>query len=326
MRAQDRLDLTLPTENDALFRGGGAEFYQYIERDYEGAKSTPWEGGQYGFVRNPVETSAGVVYTRFHEGIDIRPMERDGRGDPVDPVRAIADGIVVYTNRVPSWSNYGNYVVVEHRWGGSPYYSLYGHLASISARSGQRITRGDRLGLMGYTGEGLTQERAHLHLELNLMLSRQFAGWYNACFKSDPNRHGIYNGINLAGIDIARLYLELRKQPSLTIPQFLGSEETFYRVKLPASKHFDLLKFYPWLAGSSADVKAPSWEVSFNRAGVPLKLVAASERLQEPALSYVKKRPGNYSPLTREQIGGSGDNAFLTETGKGLMRLLIWPD
>jgi hypothetical protein len=99
MRAQDHPDLALPTDNDALFHGGGAEFYQHIERDYKGAKSMPWEGGQYGFVRNPVETSAGVIYTRFHEGIDIRPLNHDDGGDPVDQVRAIADGIVVYTNR-----------------------------------------------------------------------------------------------------------------------------------------------------------------------------------------------------------------------------------
>src|ERR1043166_1219431 len=64
------LDLILPTDNDALFHGGGPEFYQYVERDYKGVKSTPWEGGQYGFVRDPVETPAGIVYTRFHEGID----------------------------------------------------------------------------------------------------------------------------------------------------------------------------------------------------------------------------------------------------------------
>ncbi len=39
------LDLVLPTDNDALFSGGGAAFYQYIERNYKGVKSTPWEGG-----------------------------------------------------------------------------------------------------------------------------------------------------------------------------------------------------------------------------------------------------------------------------------------
>src|SRR3984893_2499032 len=116
------LDLVLPTDNDAIFRGGEADFYQYIERDYHGEKTTPWEGGQYGFVRDPVETSGGIVYTRFHEGIDIRPMHRDERGEPLDEVRAIADGKVVYTNLVPGYSNYGKYIVIEHEWGGSPYY------------------------------------------------------------------------------------------------------------------------------------------------------------------------------------------------------------
>src|SRR5438876_598761 len=95
------LDLVLPTDNDALFSGDGPAFYQYIERDYQGVKSTPWEGGQYGFVRDPVETPEGIVYTRFHEGIDIRPLQRDARGEPLDQVRVIADGQVVHVNLVP---------------------------------------------------------------------------------------------------------------------------------------------------------------------------------------------------------------------------------
>ena len=33
------LNLSLPTENDALFHGGGAAFYQYIIRDFKGVKS-----------------------------------------------------------------------------------------------------------------------------------------------------------------------------------------------------------------------------------------------------------------------------------------------
>src|SRR3954464_154710 len=84
------LDLVLPTDNDALFKGDGPEFYQVVERDYKGVKSTPWEGGQYGFVRDPIDTAAGIVFTRFHEGIDIRPLHRDARGDPLDEIRAIA--------------------------------------------------------------------------------------------------------------------------------------------------------------------------------------------------------------------------------------------
>src|SRR3712207_2672792 len=78
----DLLNLALPTENDALFSGGGPAFYQYIARDFKGVKSTPWQGGQYGFVRNPRETSGGLIYTLFHEGIEIRPVRRDEKGEP----------------------------------------------------------------------------------------------------------------------------------------------------------------------------------------------------------------------------------------------------
>src|SRR5881275_2723398 len=214
MGENQAVDLGLPTDNDALFSGGGAAFYQYIERNYNGVKSTPWEGGKYGFVRDPTDTAGGVVYTRFHEGIDIRSLHRDENGEPLDEVRAISDGKVVHTNLVPGYSNYGKYIVIEHRWDGSSYYSLYGHLSSITVKPGQEVRKGDQIAVMGYTGVGLNQARAHLHLELNLMLSHQFQAWHQAFVKNDPNHNGIYNGINLTGIDFARLYLTLRKNPS----------------------------------------------------------------------------------------------------------------
>src|SRR5437773_6731759 len=106
------LDLVLPTDNDALFSGNGPEFYQYVERNYKGVKSTPWEGGQYGFVRDPIDTAGGVLYTRFHEGIDIRPLHRDANGEPLDEVCAIADGKVVHVNPLSGYSNYGKYIVI----------------------------------------------------------------------------------------------------------------------------------------------------------------------------------------------------------------------
>jgi murein DD-endopeptidase MepM/ murein hydrolase activator NlpD len=320
------LDLVLPTDIDAIFSGGGSAFYQYIERDFKGVKSTPWEGGQYGFVRDPIETSAGIVYTRFHEGIDIKPLRRDARGEPLDEVRAIADGKVVHTNLVPGYSNYGKYIVIEHRWAGSNYYSLYGHLSSIAVQPGDSVQRGQRIAVMGYTGVGLNQARAHLHLELNLMFSHRFEAWHDAFFKNDPNHNGIYNGINLAGLDIARLYLALHKNPSLTIPEFLNDEETFYKVTLPKSSHFELPKLYPWmLAGSSRSEKS-SWEVSFARSGLPLKIEPSAKHVTQPELSYLKTSPIDCSYLTRDEISGRGQAARLTEYGRGLMRLLIWPD
>jgi murein DD-endopeptidase MepM/ murein hydrolase activator NlpD len=319
------LNLVLPTDNDALLRGDGPAFYQYIERDYHGEKSTPWEGGRYGFVRDPVETSAGIIYTRLHEGMDIKPLERDASGEPVDAVRAIAPGVVVHASQVAGYSNYGRYVVVEHRFDGCKYYSLYAHLSSIAVHPGQHVQQRDQLGVMGHTGEGLNQARAHVHLELNLMLSREFEAWHAASFKNDPNHHGLYNGLNLVGIDIARLYLALQKRPSLTIPEFLSEEETLYRVLLPSSKNFDLLKFYPWMLREKPDGEPASWEVSFNRAGVPLKIQASAKAVSEPELSYLKPGGVDGGTLTMDRISGRGTNAHLTEKGRQAMRLLVFP-
>ena len=323
-QAYGAVDLVLPTDNDALFSGDGAAFYQYVERNYKGEKSAPWEGGQYGFVRDPIDTAGGTVYTRFHEGIDIRPMHRDTNGEPLDEVRAVADGKVVHANLVAGYSNYGKYIVIEHRWDGSSYYSLYAHLSSIRVHPGDSVKRGQPIAIMGYTGVGINRERAHLHLELNLMFSHQFEAWHDAFFRNDPNHNGIYNGLNLAGLDIARLYLALRKNPSLTIPEFLSGEETFYKVTLPKSRHFDLAKIYPWmLAGRNQQV---SWEVSFASSGVPLKIEPSNKHVTQPELSYVKKGSVNYSYLTRDIVSGRGATAQLTTYGGQLMRLLIWPD
>ncbi|PZR77684.1 MAG: hypothetical protein DLM52_03975 [Chthoniobacterales bacterium] len=319
------IQITLPTENDALFRGGGPEFYQYIEREFQGEKSKPWEGGRYGFVRNPVPTSEGIIYSRFHEGIDIRPLLRDAKGEPFDDVRAIADGKVVHANAVAGYSNYGRYIVIEHVWDGSPYYSLYGHLSEIGVSAGVSVRRGERIARMGHTGEGLTRERAHVHLELNLMLNHNFEGWHDHYFAHDPNHNGIYNGINLVGIDIARFLLGRKRQSDLTVRQFLRDEETFYRVRIPASPHFDLTQWYPWMVKNVA-VDAKSWEVSFARSGVPLAMEARDEGVSEPSLAYIKKSEVDYTLLTRGVVGGHGEQAHLTESGARLMRLLTWPD
>lgn len=319
-----RLDLVLPTENDALLRGAGPEFYQYVDRNFQGEKSTPWQGGRYGFVRNPKPGGSGLIYTKFHEGIDIRAVRRDESGEPLDEVRAIAPGVVVHTNASAGQSNYGRYVVVEHRWGGCSYYSLYGHLNRIDVTVGASVGRGERLGLLGYTGTGINKTRAHLHLELNLMMSRKFEAWHDRYFPSDPNYNGLYNGLNLAGLDIAQLYLALQKNPALTLPQFIAQEETFYRVALPDSANFYLRKAYPWMAQGGGSARA--WEVSFARSGLPLRITPSSQSVSEPTLTHVKGDVGNLSLMTGGKIVGSGENARLTENARRQLSLLTYPD
>ena len=70
----------------------------------------------------------------------------------------------------------------------------------------------------------------------------------------------------------------------------------------------------------------PSWEVSFNRAGVPLKIRAGTKPVSEPELSYLKPSGVDGRTLTMERLTGRGANARLTEKGKQFMRLLVFPD
>ena len=106
------LDLIYPTANHNLLEHP-EEFYMKTARS--GAEA--WRGGMYGFSRNAKHLKGGTVYTRFHEGVDIAPVARDGRGVPLDSVVAIDTGTVVYVNAVSGRSNYGTYIVVRHVWG-----------------------------------------------------------------------------------------------------------------------------------------------------------------------------------------------------------------
>jgi murein DD-endopeptidase MepM/ murein hydrolase activator NlpD len=314
------VNIVLPTENHALLLGDNAAFYQYVKRDFEGESSAPWEGGQYGFVRNPRKFGATILYTRFHEGIDIRPIHRDVNGEPLDIIHAIASGKVVYANNVPSYSNYGRYVVIEHQFGGCPYYSLYAHLSAIQVNIGDLVSQGDPIAVMGHTGEGLDRDRSHVHLELNLLLNSDFDRWSNKYFPRDGNRHGNYNGQNLDGFDIGRFYLELNKNPQMTIPEFFHEETSWYRILVPASTRMDILQRYPWLSGGQTEAK--TWEISFNQAGIPIHFEARTQSVEKPVLTWVKFSPYPYGIQTRGYIQGSGSNYSLSKDGERYLDLL----
>ncbi len=325
-RAQAQMPrLVLPTANDALFRGDGEAFYQFVQRDFKGEISYPWEGGQYGFVRDPHESAEGIVYVHFHEGVDIKPLRRDAAGEPLDDIVAIAAGRVVHASETAGHSNYGRYVVIEHRWGGSPYYSLYAHLSEIAVKPGAEVTAGERIARMGHTGAGITRERSHVHFEINLMMTTKFEDWYTRGAPTEPNYHGIYNGLNLAGFDVAKFYLEQRRNPALTVPDFLRGEEVFFKVLAPATEQTpDLLRLYPWLAsGASAVGKPAAWEISFTRSGVPVRVVPASQPVTVPTLSYVKPARVPYWMLTRRLVYGEGNHAKLSPYGRRLIELIM---
>ncbi len=319
------LNLILPTSNQALLDGDGESFYQYTDRFFKGKKSYPWEGGQYGFVRNQKETRAGVVFTRFHEGLDIKPLYRDASGEPLDTVRAIDDGRVVYANRVARYSSYGKYVVVEHWWDNAPFYSLYAHLGDVNVQVGSRIRQGDALGRIGYTGTGITLRRAHLHFEINMLLNGEFNQWYGKYYRRSANRHDMYNGINLAGLDVADLYLSLQQNPSLSIDEFLSRQEVFFKVLIPNQQPLDMLFRYPWLSREPYDAAAPSLEVSFTQSGVPVQVAPSRVMVSEGTVSWVQPTDVAYDYISDHLLSGDHvRNCTLSGGGKRYMDMIMF--
>ncbi|MFR4416433.1 MAG: hypothetical protein ACLT8E_03000 [Akkermansia sp.] len=65
---------------------------------------------------------------------------------------------------------------------------------------------------------GLNKTRAHVHLELCLKLQDDFENWYSSLKLGTPNRHGAYNGLNLAGFDPAPALMQCKDGAEFSSP------------------------------------------------------------------------------------------------------------
>lgn len=314
-----------PTANRALLDGRPEDFFMYVDRDFEGQKSQVWEGGQFGFVRGPIRTADGVVCLTLHEGIDIKPLRRDASGNPLDDVCAAADGRVVHVSPEAGASNYGKYVVVEHLIEGSPIYTLYAHLASVEVAPGQAVRQGEPLGRLGFTGSGIDRPRAHVHFEIAVLLSRNFEAWHLANFPGNPNKHGLFNGLNLSGTDPAAILKACASDPSFRLSSHIRSLEPAFKLTLPNSPNLTLLHDYPWLVPSGEIADPPSWTISFTGTGFPIAAVASQKQVAEPEVSWIKETREPYSRITRGLIGGSSGSPRLTSSGHRFASLLTAP-
>lgn len=322
--AAEPLGLVLPTENDAIFSRDPSKFYMYTNRTSpNGVRSKPWTAGRYGFVRNEKSTSIGIVFTRFHEGVDIRPVRRDSSDNPLDEVRSIARGTVMYATAASSLSNYGNYVVVRHDFADGPFYSLSAHLKSISVKAGDPVEAGQKLGIMGYTGSGINRERSHLHLELNMLISDRFGKWHDTHFRS-PNHHGNYNGFNLVGLDVSGLFHAHKDNSEIQLSDFIPLAGAYYKVTVRSDTDFQLIKRYPWLLKNADQaVGNPSWEITFSSSGLPLAVEPSSHHVTYPAVTWVKESSINHSYNTSNRIEGTGSTATLTGPGSRYIQLIV---
>lgn len=87
------------------------------------------------------------------------------------PVLAAADGQVIFagddmSEKVALWPEfYGNYVVIEHTFNTQAIYSLYAHLSEINVITGQVVSAGEEIGLVGASGSAIG---SHLHFEVRI--------------------------------------------------------------------------------------------------------------------------------------------------------------
>ncbi|MFW5883333.1 MAG: M23 family metallopeptidase [Verrucomicrobiota bacterium] len=224
------------------------------------------ESALYGCVRNDG--------TRFHEGLDLKAIYRDKKGRATDEIYAIMPGIVRYVNDQRGQSSYGLYVVVEHTHLEPSVLTLYAHLREIAPgiEAEMQVAEGAVLGTMGQTATGYTipSERAHLHFEIALRLSNDFQSWYAAQDYEHANRHGIWNGMNLLGMDPLAFYEGLRLGEYGSTTDFVQGRPTAFTLRYFTDRTPDFVHRYPsMLTVPLRSSRIAAWDIGFDRYGVP---------------------------------------------------------
>ena len=111
-----------------------------------------------------VSSGVGARWGTYHTGLDIP-------GESAFPISASEAGTVVRTNNSCTHNygkdgscgcggGYGNFVIIDH---GNGFLTLYGHLTTTKVEVGDKVKKGDTIGLMGSTGYSTG---THLHFEL----------------------------------------------------------------------------------------------------------------------------------------------------------------
>ncbi|ULL13036.1 M23 family peptidase [Paenibacillus sp. H1-7] len=100
-------------------------------------------------VSSSISSTFGTRWGAFHKGIDLTSPNKN--------ILASDNGKVVFAGVK---SGYGNAVIIDHMNG---YKTLYGHLSKIDTSTGKIVEKGEKIGLMGSTGDSTG---VHLHFEV----------------------------------------------------------------------------------------------------------------------------------------------------------------
>ena len=275
-----RLEFQWPTPNKAWEQGRPID--DFIQATVSGDP----ESGTFGCVR-----SGG---NQFHEGLDIKALHRDRYGEPTDLISAAMAGVIRYVNPRPGDSNYGRYIVIEHPDLVPAVYTLYAHLARIEPgiRPGVSVQAGQVIGLMGRSEGSLAipKERAHMHFEIGLRVCDNFDAWYRLRGFGSPNDHGVWNGMNLMGIDPLDFLRQWRTRRVDDFQQYFDARRAVVRVRVVTDRVPDFIQRYPSLLRKPISVGlglVGGWEVDCDSTGLPF----------------------GWTPLTQAEVAGQRPNS-----------------
>lgn len=311
----------LPTPNRAIYEPNGEERY------FVGTAGKPWMSGTFGCVR-----SEG---NQMHEGLDIRCVSRDRHGEPTDKIFASAAGRVAYINTRPGLSNYGKYIVLRHLIEGLEIYTTYAHLSEIAPglRVGDNVSAGQTIAVMGRTSnthQPITKDRAHLHFEINLLVSERFSEWHDRRLPGQKNEHGNWNGRNLLGVDPRVILQSQFKQGSqFSLLRYIRQETELCRVLVRETRFPWLKRYTPLIKRNPLAEKegVAGYEIALDFNGVAFQLIPRTaeeiksmarvqmvsvnedERARHPCRHLVTKKSGRWE---------------LTNNGLSLIDLMIF--
>ncbi len=310
----------LPTANRALFQPGAEEKY------FVGTIGKPWTSGTFGCVR----TSGW----QMHEGLDVRCLQRDKRGEPIDPVMATADGVVAYMNKKSGLSNYGNYLVLRHRIDGLEIYSTYAHLREIRSdlKLGSFVKSGEAIAVMGRTSnthEGISKDRAHVHFELNCFVNERFSGWYKKTFPGQRNDHAEWNGQNLIGIDPRAILLADKASDKFNLVSWIQNQPELCRVIVRDTNFPWLQRYAPLVRANPVAQKegVAGYELVLNFNGLPCQVIprAASELKGKAKYWLVSVNAAEYQKNPcRKLVSNRSGHWELASNGIRLLDLLTY--
>ncbi|MGE9296244.1 MAG: M23 family metallopeptidase [Puniceicoccales bacterium] len=251
-----------PTPNPAFFEG--ATWEEVVQPTAAGTT----QSALFGCVRN-----SG---TRFHEGLDLKPIGRDRKNEATDGIYAAMPGRVAHVSPHAGNSSYGRYVVLEHQEADVPVYTLYAHLADVEEglSVGSLVVGGQRLGTMGRSAAGYTipRQRAHLHFEIGLRKSNDFDSWYRRSGYTGKNLHGNYNGINLLGADPVHFWETVRAGKFDTFAEYFHKLPTAFTLRIGTETVPEFINRYPHLLTKPVPKEGVTgWDIEYTWYGLPKK-------------------------------------------------------